>query len=356
MHGAMDFVIDNRRFGRFDPYVIAEIGVNHEGDIDRAKAMIDSVARAGGHAAKFQTYSAEKLAAATTSPAYWDRSKEPTASQFDLFKRWDSFGPAEYGELWRHCRDRGVDFISTPFDLEAVDMLDPMMPAIKIASADLTNVPLLRRVGSKRKPVILSVGAARYDEVAGAIDELLRAGAGSVSLLHCVLNYPTPVKQAHLRQIDRLFEIFGDRCGIGYSDHVTPEPDGAMPALEVAVLRGAVILEKHFTDDKNGKGNDHYHAMDEAELAAFIRKIALYRDLVGEGALDLSSQQAAIDNARRRVVAAAGIARGTAIAEDDLIALRSNVGIEVAHWDRVLGRKATRDIEAGHPLVWGDFE
>ena len=230
------------------------------------------------------------------------------------------------------------------------------MPAIKIASADLTNVPLLRRVGSKEKPVVLSVGAARYDEVAGAIDELLTAGAGSVNLLHCVLNYPTPVKQAHLRQIDRLFEIFGDRCSIGYSDHVTPEPDGLMPALEVAVLRGATILEKHFTDDKNGKGNDHYHAMDEAELAAFVRKIALYRDLVGGGVLDLSSQQAAIDNARRRVVAAAAITKGTTVSADDLIALRSNVGIEIVHWDRVLGRKATRDIEAGHPLVWGDFE
>lgn len=356
MHGALDFVIDTRRFGRLDPYVIAEIGVNHEGDIDRAKAMIDSIARAGGHAAKFQTYRAEKLAAATTSPAYWDRSKEPTASQFDLFKRWDSFGPEEYQELSRHCRDLGIDFISTPFDLDAVDMLDPMMPAIKIASADLTNVPLLRRVGSKKKPVILSVGAARYDEVAGAIDELQRAGAASVNLLHCVLNYPTPVKQAHLRQIDRLFEIFGDRCGIGYSDHVTPEPDGTMPALEIAVLRGSVILEKHFTDDKTGKGNDHYHAMDEADLAAFIRKIALYRDLLGAGALDLSSQQAAIDNARRRVIAARPIVGGSVIMEDDLIALRSNVGIEVAQWDRIVRRKATRDIEAGQPLVWGHFE
>ena len=349
------FILGDREFGFLNPYVIAEIGVNHEGSIERAKRMIEAVAEAGGHAAKFQTYKAELLAARDTSPAYWDRTKEATESQFALFQRWDNFGDDDYRALAGHCAACGIDFISTPFDLPAVDLLAPLVPAMKVASADLTNIPLLRRIGAKGLPVVMSVGASRPDETATALAELRRAGAASVTLLHCVLNYPTPPAQAQLAQIAELARLFGAQCAIGYSDHVTPDPDGAMPALDVAVLLGAVVIEKHFTDDKTATGNDHYHAMDGDDLAAFTRRLARLREMYGGGALDLSGQQAAIDNARRRVVAARGIGEGAVLGEEDLVALRSNRGIEIAHWDRVVGRRLARAVAAGGSLEWDDL-
>lgn len=347
-------VFAGRRFGFLDPYLIAEIGVNYEGSMQRAKEMIDQVARGGGHAAKFQTYKADKLAAKHTSPAYWDTSKEPTLSQHELFQRFDAFGPEEYAELAEYCRQAGVDFMSTPFDLDAVDFLTPLMPVSKIASADLTNIPLIRKVAATGNPVVMSVGASSHAEIERSVAEVLAAGAPSLTLLHCVLNYPTPRANAQLGQIKVLADKYGDRVGIGYSDHVRPEDDGALPALEIAALTGAVVIEKHFTDNKQGLGNDHYHAMDERDLKAFTEKLAVYRELIGDGSLHLETQSAAIQNARRRVIAAVDIPAGKVIAESDLIALRSNTGIEISDWDRVVGATAARPIAADLPLQWED--
>jgi N-acetylneuraminate synthase len=229
------------------------------------------------------------------------------------------------------------------------------MPAVKIASADITNLPLLRKVGAKGLPVVLSTGAARLDEVALAVSELKQAGAPSVTLLHCILNYPTPPEKAQLAQIPALQQAFGEDCAIGYSDHVKPDEDGVMPALEMAVMMGAVVLEKHFTDDKNGVGNDHYHAMDGTDLAAFTGKLARLRDMYGAGQRDLGGQVRAIENARRRIVAARDIAAGETLGEGDLIALRSNTGVEIAHWDSVVGKRAVKAIKGGAPLDWRDI-
>ena len=350
------FHLNGQEYAYLSPYIIAEIGVNHEGDLERAKRLIEGAAKGGAHAAKFQTYKAETLAARDTSPAYWDRKEEAADSQYALFKRWDNFGDDEYRALAAHCVECGVDFISTPFDLDAVDLLEPLMPVFKIASADITNIPLLRRVGATKKPVVMSVGAARHDETAVALQELARAGATDVTLLHCVLNYPTPPADAQLAQIQELARIFGSECPIGYSDHVKPDADGAMPALEIATLLGSVVLEKHFTDDKTAKGNDHYHAMTSADLAAFNERLGRLRELYGSRELDLSGQSLAIDKARRRIVAARDIASGEKISADDLIALRSDVGIEIAHWDRVVGRPAARAVASGASVVWADIQ
>jgi sialic acid synthase SpsE len=345
-----------RRFTPLDPFVIAEIGVNHEGSVEKAKHLIDLAAGAGAHAAKFQTYTAEKLAAKSTSPAYWDTEKEPTSSQFELFKKLGTMDDDDYRELARYCADAGVAFMSTPFDLEAVDLLAPLMPAAKIASADLTNLPLIRRIRATGLPTIVSVGAATHDEIETAVAELLGEGATppvpQLTLLHCVLNYPTPREAAQLGQIQVLQSVFGDRVSIGYSDHVRPEDDGTMPALEMAALAGAVVIEKHFTDDKTKPGNDHYHAMDPSDLARFMDRLALYRTLRGGTELDLGSQGAAIANARRRVVAARPLAAGQTIDESDLVALRSNVGIEIARWDEVVGARLSESVDEGAPIEW----
>jgi N-acetylneuraminate synthase len=351
----IDFHLNGRSFGYLNPYLIAEIGVNHEGSLDRAKQMIDQVARAGGHAAKFQTYKAGTLAAKTTSPAYWDQTKEATSSQYELFQRWDNFGPDEYAELAAHCKSQGIDFMSTPFDMDAVDMLTPLQPVTKVASADLTNIPLIRKIGKTGRPVIMSVGASNHDEIKRSLDVLLTAGAESVTLLHCILNYPTPREHAQLSQIQVLQEMFGSQVAIGYSDHVRPEDDGSVPALEIAAIYGARVIEKHFTDNKQGVGNDHYHAVDETDLRNFVEKLDLYRTLYGTREHSLTAQTAAITNARRRVIAVHDLAVGHVIQESDLIALRSNVGIEIAHWDDVVGKTVKEPIAAELPLEWSQL-
>jgi len=351
----INFELNGVSYGYLNPYVIAEIGVNHEGSLERAKEMIDQVARAGGHAAKFQTYKAATLAAKSTSPAYWDQTKEPTTSQYELFQRWDNFGEAEYAELAAHCKLRGIDFMSTPFSLDAVDMLTPLQPVTKVASADLTNIPLLRKIGATGRPVVMSVGASNHGEIERSLNVLLEAGAASVTLLHCILNYPTPQENAQIGQIQVLQEMFGSRVAIGYSDHVRPQDDGTVPAVEMAALFGAVVIEKHFTDNKQGVGNDHYHAVDEHDLRAFMDKLGVYRTLFGKRDHSLEAQNSAITNARRRIVATRNLPAGHIITEDDLIALRSNVGVEIAHWDEVVGRTVSSPIAAELPIEWNQL-
>ena len=242
--------------------------------------------------------------------------------------------------------------MSTPFSLEAVDMLAPLQRATKVASADLTNIPLLRKIAKTNTPVIMSVGASSYEEIARSLEVLIEAGAPSVTLLHCILNYPTPQENANIGQIKVLQQMFGERVAIGYSDHVRPEDDGTIPAVEMAALFGAVVIEKHFTDNKQGIGNDHYHAVDEADLRAFMDKLSVYRTLFGKDEQNLGVQHQAISNARRRVIARRDMEPGYIIAEEDLIALRSNVGIEIAHWDDVVGREVKQHITADLPLEW----
>jgi len=334
------------------PYIIAEIGVNHEGDLNLAKKLIDQAHAGGAHAVKFQTYKADKIAS-KNSPAYWDQSKEPTSTQHALFKKYDSFGPDEYKELHRYCTQIGIHFASTPFDLDAVDFLQPLVPFFKIASADITNVPLLRKVAKSGKPVILSTGASTLPEIEYATDVLKAAGAKHLALLHCVLNYPTSEDDANLSEITQLKKVFPD-VAIGYSDHVVP--DANLTALEVATLLGATILEKHFTHDKTLPGNDHYHAMNETDLRSFVEKLASYRKLIGEGKSGLDNQRAARLHARRSIVAARNILKGERLTEEMLIPKRPAHGISPIHWDSVIGAIATRDISADTLLTWDMIE
>lgn len=336
----------------YAPFVIAEIGVNHGGSMDLAKRLIDEVAEGGAHAAKFQTYKADKLAS-KNSAAYWDQTKEPTDSQYKLFKKFDSFEESDYIELAEHCKKVGVHFMSTPFDLEAVDFLAPIMPVFKVASADITNVPLLRRIASHRKPVVMSTGASTLPEIANAVLTLRSAGAQDIGLLHCVLNYPTPEENAQLGMIEVLRQAFPD-CAIGYSDHVVP--DETISALEAAMLMGCTILEKHFTHDKTLQGNDHYHAMNQEDLARFMAKADTYRTLIGQGTKDLSLEAEARKHARRSIIAARTIKAGEILSDDNLIIKRPGIGISPLHWDEIVGRTAVSDIEDDELLKWSDVE
>lgn len=336
---------------KLDPYIIAEIGVNHGGSLTLAKQLIDEAAAGGAHAAKFQSYKAGKIAS-KHSPSYWDRNKEPTESQYKLFQKYDTFEPQDYVELADHCKSRGIDFMSTPFDLEAVDFLNPLMSVFKIASADITNVPLIRKISKTGKPIILSTGASTLAEIEMAIQTAKNAGCTEIALLHCVLNYPTPIDHAQLGMIPLLERVFPN-CVIGYSDHVVP--DETISALEAAMLIGSKILEKHFTHDKSLTGNDHYHAMNKEDLARFVSKATKYKTLIASESKNLEFEQAARNNARRSIVASTLIPVGDTFTEKNLIAKRPGHGISPIFWDEIIGKKATNEIAEDTLLTWSSI-
>lgn len=335
------------------PYVIAEIGVNHEGDFDTAKRLIDLAKEGGADAAKFQTYKADKIAS-KHSPAYWDRNAEPTGSQRELFMKYDAFEAEDYAELAEYCKEVGIDFASTPFDAEAVAFLNPLMTYFKIASADLTNIPMLRLIARTGKPILLSTGASSLAEIDIAVNELVTHGCTDLTLLQCTLNYPCPNENANLNMIDGLRRAF-PHLAIGYSDHTHPDPD--MMILTAAWLKGATILEKHFTHDKSLPGNDHYHAMDVDDLKKFRANVAMLSDVLGEEhKRPLPSEAPAREHARRSIVLTRDVSAGKTITEDDLTYKRPGSGISPLFWDDVIGMRPLTDMSEDDVLKWTDLE
>lgn len=328
--------MDNFKLGE-KLYLIAEIGVNHGGSISKAKEMILQCKESGAHAAKFQSYKAEKIAA-VDSPSYWDLSEESTTSQFELFKKFDTFNNEDYIELARFCEEVEIDFMSTPFDLEAVDFLNDFVKIFKIASADITNYPLLRKVAEKNKPVILSTGCSTIDEIKNAVYELNKNGASEIVLLHCILNYPTENKNANLGMITGLKREFPD-LHIGYSDHTHPCDN--MTVLCNSYLLGARVIEKHFTFDKTLSGNDHYHSMDKEDVVNFIDRVSEIDSIIGnEQKEPLESEKLSILNARRSLYASKDISIGEAFSSENIICLRPGRGIPPSKIDSILGKKS----------------
>jgi N-acetylneuraminate synthase len=332
------------------PYIIAEIGVNHEGSLETAKKLIQEAKEGGAHAAKFQTYKAGKIAS-QHSPAYWDTSKESTSTQFKLFQKYDGFGEEEYKELATYCRSIDIDFLSTPFDADAIDFLDPLMPLFKVASADITNIPLLRHIASKKKPVILSTGASTLAEIDIAVNELTVFGCDDITLLHCVLNYPTPNDHAYLDMLEGIKRAY-PTFKVGYSDHTLP--DERMLILTSAWLKGSVVIEKHFTNDKSLPGNDHYHAMDLNDLKILNSNIELLKIVLGptRNKAPLTSEGPARLHARRSIVAVRDISIGEIITEELITYKRPAHGISPLYWDEVIGKKAVISIEEDTPFQW----
>lgn len=333
------------------PYVIAEAGVNHEGRMDIAKRLIDEAAEGGANAIKFQTYKAETLAS-KDSPAYWDTSKEPTQSQYELFKRHDSFWKNEFEALKRHCDEAGIAFLSTPFDVESARFLNDLMDVFKISSSDITNKPFIEILCGYNKPILLSTGAAHLHEIAEAV-EWIEAKGNKLALLHCVLNYPTADENAALGMIPALRRIFPGHA-IGYSDHTLPKD---MHTLEIATLLGARVLEKHFSHDKTLPGNDHYHAMDKDDLKLFFRRMRATLASVGEiGVRALPQEEPARRHARRSLVTARPVKAGHALTPADLTWKRPAHGISPRCYDEVLGMAARRDLAEDTVLQWTDLE
>ncbi len=329
---------------------IAEIGVNyydiaHElciTPLEAAKKMIHEAKEAGIHAVKFQTYKAETLAA-KASPYYWDISEEPTRSQYELFKKFDSFGEKEYRELKEYSDSEGIEFLSTAFDFESADYLNELMEVYKISSSDVSNLPFIEHQAKKGKPILLSVGASYLNEIEAAVDAIRKHNDEPIVLMHCVLEYPTPIKDTNLLKITSLKEQFPEFY-IGYSDHTKPTPD--YDVIKTAYNLGAVLIEKHFTLDKTLKGNDHYHAMDPEDARNIIAAIERMDLIRGRGELNcLETEQTARLNARRSIVSAVDIKAGETIREEMLTYKRPGTGITPDKMPELIGLRAKIDIE-----------
>ena len=335
----------------YKPYIIAEAGVNHEGSMDIAKRLCDEAKEGGADAIKFQTYKAQTLAS-KNSPAYWDTTKEPTKSQYELFKKHDSFWKDEMYELKEYCDKIEIEFMSTPFDIESATFLNEIMDVFKISSSDLTNKPFIEYMCQFKKPIILSTGASNLYEIQEAVSWIEKFG-NPLALLHCVLNYPTPDGNANLGMILGLKKAFPDKI-IGYSDHTLPKD---MKVLEIATLLGSTIIEKHFTHNKSLPGNDHYHAMDKKDLKTFRENLNRVFEILGEFKVEaLEDEEPARKNARRSLVAKSFIPKGKVIEEEDLTFKRPASGISPKFIDDVIGKEAVRNIEEDVVLKWNMVE
>ena len=335
----------------YKPFIIAEAGVNHEGSMQIAKRLIEEACEGGADAIKFQTYKANTIAS-KNSPAYWDTTKEPISSQYELFCKHDKFWKKEMEELKSHCDKVGIEFLSTPFDIESAKFLNDLMDVFKISSSDITNKPFIEFICNFKKPIILSTGASFLYEIQESVSWIERAGK-TLALLHCVLNYPTPDENSNLGMILGLKRAFPDKI-IGYSDHTLPKD---MQVCKNAILLGATIIEKHFTHDKTMTGNDHYHAMDKNDLTKFKKDIEETFKILGKFEVSaLDDEKLARDNARRSLVASKDIKKGDIIKRDDLTFKRPAMGISPKFIDDIVGRRAFCNISEDDVLKWNMVE
>ena len=351
-------IMDRIEKGKF--VLIAEAGVNYYdiaekmniSNMDAAKLMIREAKDAGIHAIKFQTYKAGTLAA-KDSPYYWDITEESTRSQFELFSKFDLLNESDYQELADYSNSLGLEFLSTAFDFESADYLDKMMNVYKISSSDLSNLPFIEYQAKKGKPIILSIGASNADEIDTAVQTIEKYNSCPITLLHCVLEYPTPYADTNLLKIASLKERYSNAI-IGYSDHAKPKP--GYDVIKTAYMLGAKVIEKHYTLDKTLKGNDHYHAMDPIDAKNILEGIDLLDTLCGCGDLKcLDTEKKARANARRSVVSKGFIPKGTEITSEMLTYKRPGTGISPTEVEKIIGKISCKNIDDDTILSWEMF-
>lgn len=329
-------------------FIIAEAGVNHNGSMETARQMIDAACQAGVDAIKFQTFRSEKLVSRTAQKAdYQKRNTQNDDSQLSMLKklelRFDQFA-----ELKRYCDEKGILFLSTPFDFDSIAFLDGLaLPVFKIPSGEITNLPYLQAVAETHRDVILSTGMAELAEVEAALSALRRYGAGDVALLHCTTEYPTPMREVNLRAMETLRKAFA--LPVGYSDHTA----GIEVSVAAAAL-GACILEKHFTLDRNVEGPDHKASLEPDELAALVRSVRNVEAALGDGDKKPTPSEARNRPvARKSIVAACDIRAGETFTTENLTVKRPGSGISPMRWYEVLGQTAPRDFAADELIELG---
>lgn len=335
-----------------EPYLIAEIGVNHEGSLDKAKKLIELAKEGGADAVKFQTYKAE-LIASKFSPSYWDLSKEKTKSQFELFKKFDILDIKDYEELYKFSKSLNIDFSSTPFDLKAAKDLCHIVDFFKVASADITFFPLLNFISTTDKPVILSTGASNVNEIENAVNLIEKNSTYSPVIMHCILNYPTRNENANLSMISFLKEKFRD-YEIGLSDHTIPSQN--LDNIIYAYLLGATIIEKHFTHDKSLPGNDHYHSMDFEDIKKFRKKMLEIKNVLGDfEKVCIPSEEISRKNARRSIYTFGNLKKNDILNENNIICKRPGNGISPEHYYDILGKRIKKDLDDDSLISWEDL-
>ena len=327
-----------------DLLLIAEAGVNHEGSMRTAEKLIQDIAKSGCNIVKFQTYKADKIVTKDAS-AYWDTKSENTINQHNLFSKYDTFGKQNFEKLKEIANHHGLEFMTTFFDVEAIHEMQYLVSRFKVASADLNNFHLLKTLAYYKKPMILSTGASTINEVTRSVDYLQSLEVQDIAILHCVLRYPTEMEHASLNRIKQLQATFPN-LKIGISDH--SKPNSSFSVLTTAYILGAKIIEKHFTNDKNLKGNDHYHSFDKDDFIKLRTELqTIDRILEYTEKSFLKSQELAIKNARRGIYFKKDLPHGHIISEEDLIALRPSNNAKPEDFYRMIGLKLNRDVVQG---------
>lgn len=327
--------------------VIAEAGVNHNGDLQLAKKLVDAARNAGADVVKFQTFQASQLVTKYAEQAtYQKKALDKSEGQLALLKRLE-LQPIHHAELIDYCQQQNIEFLSTAFDMSSIGLLASLKPKRwKVPSGEITNLPYLRQIGSQGQPVILSTGMANLGEIEAALNVLEDAGTprSQITVLHCTTEYPAPPDEVNLRAMSTIAQSFG--VAVGYSDHT----DGiAVPIAAVAM--GATVIEKHLTLDRSLPGPDHKASLEPNQFAEMVRSIQTIEQALGDGIKrPTPSEQANLLVVRKSLVAACTIQAGELLTEMNLTAKRPGTGLSPMQWDAWIGRRASRNFATDEPI------
>jgi N-acetylneuraminate synthase/N,N'-diacetyllegionaminate synthase len=327
-------------------FIIAEAGVNHNGQLELAYRLCDAAKEAGADAVKFQTWKTERILTKDVAKAEYQKLNDTKSdSQFELIKKLE-LSYSQFEKIYRYCEKIGIKFLSTPEEEESLAFLVKLgVDRIKVGSGDINNIPYLRKIGMTRLPVILSTGMSTLADVEKAFDTLTISGSSQVTLLHCTTNYPCPPEEVNLRAMQTLAGAF--KVPVGYSDHT----EGIEVAL-AAVAMGARVIEKHFTLDCNMEGPDHKASLEPEELKQMIRSIRNIEKALGDGIKKPNQSERKIETVvKKKIVAAKHITKGEILSENNITLKRSENGIAADLWDMVNGRNANSDYDTDEPIT-----
>jgi len=347
----MEIKIGKRLIGEGQTcFIIAEAGVNHNGSLELAKKLINMAKNAGADAVKFQTFKAENIVTGKTEMAnYWKKSTGKKETQLKMLKKYElSFD--DFKILKRYCDRKKIIFLSTPHSEDAIDFLKPLVPAYKIASGDLTNLPFLEKVAKKKKPIILSTGMGNLKEVKEAVETIKKSGNNKIILLHCTTSYPCPLEDVNLRVMLTLKKEFN--LPVGYSDHTL----GILVPI-MAVAMGAKVIEKHFTLNKNLPGPDHKASLEPKEFKEMVKVIRDVEKALGSEIKKPTKSEEKIKKiVRKSIVAKTDIPKGEKIRKEMLITKRPGTGIEPKYINKVIGRITKREIKKDSLIKFQDLK
>ena len=326
--------------------IIAEAGVNHNGDIEIAKDMVQEAKRCGADIIKFQTAKVEMLVSRAAKKAdYQSETTDSEENQYEMLKKL-LLSFEQFEILNNYCKEKGIIFLSTPFDIESIDFLNNLnMPFWKIPSGEITNLPYLIKIAESHKPIVLSTGMSTLAEIQDAVKVLRDMGGGGITLLHCTTEYPAPYEEVNLKAMKTLHSRF--HLPVGYSDHTN-----GIEIAVAAVALGATVIEKHFTLDKEMKGPDHRASLEPKELADMVKAIRNIEVAMGDGDKKPSeSEKKNIDIVRKSIIASHNIVKGEVFTVENITTKRPGNGISPMRWFEVLGQKAIKDFKEDELII-----